>query len=228
MVHTGTLSLGCMAMTGFYGKRDRKQCLQTIQTAFENGISLFDTADSYGFGENEILLGEAIKPFAREVRIATKIGVVRTKEHPERFSIKGTPQYVKQQCYKSLKCLGVSVIDLYYLHHVDPHTPIEETLGAMSKLVSEGLVRHVGVYEMSVNDIRRAHAVHPLKAVQAEYSCFSRTAEQELLPLCKELGIEFHACSPLCRGLLGEEITSSQHLAFDDARQSFRDFREGI
>jgi aryl-alcohol dehydrogenase-like predicted oxidoreductase len=220
------LGLGCMGMTGFYGKANQKQCVEAIRTAIENGVTFLDTADSYGFGENEALLGAAIAPFREKVCIATKVGVVRQKESPHVFSINGTPQYIKQQCVNSLKRLGIPVIDLYYLHHVDPNTPIEETMHAMAELVAEGLVRHIGLYEMETQYIRRAHAVHPITAVQAEYSPFSRGAEKELLPLCKELGIGFHACAPLCRGLLSGEITSFQDLKPDDFRQNFPRFQK--
>lgn len=219
------LGLGCMGMTGFYGKADQKQCVETIRTAIENGVTFLDTADSYGFGENEALLSAAIAPFREKVCIATKVGVVRKKESPQVFSINGTSQYIKQQCVNSLKRLNIPVIDLYYLHHVDPNTPIEESVRAMAELVAEGLVRHIGLYEMETNYIRRAHAVHPITAVQAEYSLFAREAEKELLPLCKKLGIGFVACAPLCRGLLSGAITSFQDLKSDDFRQHFPRFQ---
>jgi aryl-alcohol dehydrogenase-like predicted oxidoreductase len=219
------LGLGCMGMTGFYGPANKNQCIQAIRTALENGITLLDTADNYGFGENEILIGTAIAPLRKNVRIATKVGVVRQKEKPDLFSINGTPQYIKQQCVNSLKRLGVPVIDLYYLHHVDPNTPIEETMHAMAELVTAGLVRHIGLYEMGVQYIRRAHAVHPITAVQAEYSLFSREAEKQIIPFCKELEIGFIACSPTCRGLLSGAITSFQNLAPDDFRRNFPRFQ---
>jgi aryl-alcohol dehydrogenase-like predicted oxidoreductase len=219
------LGLGCMGMSGFYGKSNQKQCLESIRTAIENGVTFLDTADSYGFGENETLVGTSIAPFREQVSIATKVGVVRKKESPHVFSLNGKPQYVKQQCINSLKRLGVPIIDLYYLHHVDPNTPIEETIHAMAALIAEGLVRHIGLYEMEPQYIRRAHAVHPITAVQAEYSPFSREAEKELLPLCKELGIGFVACAPLCRGLLSGAISSVQDLKPDDFRQYFSRFQ---
>ncbi len=218
------LGLGCMGMTGFYGKVDREQCIQTIQTAFTEGISLFDTADNYGFGDNEILLGEAIAPFRNQVTIATKVGVVRNRETPRTVTINGKPDYIKKQCETSLKRLGISQIDLYYLHHLDPNTPIEETLQAMAELVKEGKVRHIGLGDVSAATIRRAHKVHPITAIQAEYSLFSRETEEHALPACKELGIGLIACAPLCRGLLTGKITSSNDLAPDDFRKNFPRF----
>src|SRR5258708_5405197 len=178
-LEVSSLGLGCMGMTGFYGQVNKKQCVQAIRTALENGITFLDTADSYGFGDNETLVGTAIASFRKNVCIATKVGVVRKKENPHIVSINGTPQYIKQQCVNSLKQLGVPVIDLYYLHHVDPNTPIEETIHAMAQLVAEGLVRHLGLGDMGAQYIRRAHAVHPITAVQAEYSLFSSTAEEQ-------------------------------------------------
>jgi len=211
-------------MTGFYGNADREQCIQTIQTAFEQGISFFDTADNYGFGENESLLGAAIAPFRGKASIATKVGVVRNRETPNIVSINGTPEYIKKQCAISLKRLGISTIDLYYLHHIDPNTPIEETIHAMAQLVAKGMVRHIGLGELSAENIRRAHKVHPITAIQAEYSLFSREAEKRIIPLCKELGIGFVACAPICRGLLSGDITSFQDLAPNDSRRKFPRF----
>lgn len=219
------LGLGCMGMTGFYGQVDQKQCVQAIHTAIENGITFVDTANNYGFGANETLVGTAIATYRNKVSIATKVGVVCNKETPHLVSINGKAEYIKQQCVNSLKRLGVSVIDLYYLHHIDLNTPIEETIHAMAELVSEGLVRHIGLGEMGAQYIRRAHSVHPITAVQAEYSLFSRMAEEQLLPLCKELGIGFVACSPICRGLLSGKITSFQDLGPGDFRQKFPRFQ---
>lgn len=213
-----------MGMTGFYGQVDKDQCIQTIQAAFDNGITYFDTADNYGFGDNESLVGEALGPYRKNVCLATKVGVVRNREN-RNVSINGTPQYVKQQCVTSLKRLNTSVIDLYYVHHPDPNTPIEETIHAIAELVNEGLVRHIGLCEMGIDNIRRAHAVHPIAAVQAEYSIFSREAENQLLPLCKELGIGFIACAPISRGLLSG--SHFQHFAPGDFRQNFPRFQSG-
>ncbi len=224
-LEVSNLGLGCMGMTGFYGQVDQKQCVQAIHTAIENGINFLDTADNYGFGANETLVGTAIATYRNKVSIATKVGVVCNKETPHLVSINGKAQYIKQQCVNSLKRLRISVIDLYYLHHIDPNTPIEETIHAMGELVSEGLVRHIGLGEVEAQYIRRAHAVHPITVVQAEYSLFSRMAEEQLLPLCKELGIGFVACSPMCRGLLSGKITSFQDLGLGDFRQKFPRFQ---
>ena len=217
-LRTSPLGLGCMGMTGFYGHADREQCVHTIQMAMEGGVTFLDTADCYGFGENERLVGSVIAPFRSNVCIATKVGVVRTKDSPS-FSINGTSNYIKESCKNSLKRLGVSVIDLYYLHHVDPQTPIEESIEAMAQLVAEGLVRSIGLGEMGAQYIRRAHAVHPITAVQAEYSLFVPRSRREILPVCQELGIGFVACSTMCRGLLCGTIHSPQDLGPDDFRR---------
>jgi len=225
-LEVSSLGLGCMGMTGFYGQVNKQQCIETIQVAFEKGITFLDTADNYGFGDNEVLVGNAIASFRKNVCIATKVGVVRKRENPHIVSINGTPQYIKEQCINSLKRLGTSVIDLYYLHHVDLNTPIEETIQAMADLVKEGLVRHIGLGEVAAQYIRRAHAIHPITAVQAEYSPFSRTAEKDILPTCKELGIGFVACAPICRGLLSGAITTFQDLKAGDSRQNFPRFQK--
>ncbi len=225
-LEVSALGLGCMGMTGFYGTADREECKRVIQTAFEKGISLFDTADNYGFDENEVLLGEAIAPFRNEISIATKVGVVRSKENPSTVSINGKPEYIKSQCLVSLKRLGVSTIDLYYLHHLDPHIPIEETMYAMAELVAEGKIRYIGLGEVGTENIRRAHKIHPITAIQAEYSLFFREPEKRLVPLCKELGIGLVACAPLCRGLLTGAITSFYALQSNDFRRFFPRFSE--
>lgn len=174
---------------------------------------------SYGFGENEALVGAAVAPFRDKVTTATKVGVVRSRKTPNIISINGTSDYIKQQCATSLKRLGVSTIDLYYLHHVDPNTPIEETISAMAQLVEEGKVRYLGLGEMSTENVRRAHKIHPITAIQAEYSLFSKEAEKGIIPLCRELGIGLVPCAPVCRGLLGGSITSFDDLASDDFRR---------
>jgi len=219
--------LGCMGMSGFYGKVDREQCTQTIQSAFEQGITFFDTSDNYGSGDNELLLGAAIEPFRNKVSIATKVGVVRKKESPNIFSINGSPEYIRKQCTESLKRLELSTIDLYYLHHLDPNTPIENSMHAMAELVAEGKVLHIGLGEMPAEQIRRAHKIHPITAIQTEYSLFSRDSESKIIPLCKELGIGLIACAPLCRGLLGGMIHSFDNLAPDDARRTLPRFESG-
>lgn len=225
-LEVSALGLGCMGMTGFYGHADREQCVQTIQTAFEQGVSFFDTADNYGFGENEVLLGEATAPFRNKVSIATKVGVVRSKENPSAVSINGKPEYIKNQCAASLKRLRVSTIDLYYLHHLDPHTPIEETMHAMAELVAEGKVRHIGLGEIGTENIRRAHKIYPITAIQAEHSLFFRETEKRLIPLCQELGIGLVACAPLSRGLLTGVITSFDAFQPNDFRKFFPRFSE--
>ena len=225
-LEVSALGLGCMGMTGFYGHADREQCIQTIQIAFEKGITFFDTADNYGFGENEILLGEAIASFRDKVSVATKVGVVRSKENPSAVAINGKPEYIKRQCLASLKRLGVSTIDLYYLHHLDSHTPIEETMHAMAELIADGKVRHIGLGEVGIENIRRAHKIHPVTAIQAEYSLFFRGPEKRLIHLCQELGIGLVACAPLCRGLLTGSITSFNALQANDFRRFFPRFSE--
>ncbi len=222
-LEVSALGLGCMGMTGFYGAADRKECEKLIQTAFEKGITLFDTADNYGLGENEELLGRAVAPFRKHITIATKVGVIRSKDA---ISINGTPEYIKQQCMVSLRRLGISTIDLYYLHHLDSHTPIEETMHAMKELVREGKIRHIGLGEVGTDNIRRAHKIHPITAIQAEYSLFTREAEERLIPLCDELGIGFIACAPLCRGLLTGTISSFSALQPNDFRRLFPRFSE--
>jgi aryl-alcohol dehydrogenase-like predicted oxidoreductase len=225
-LEVSALGLGCMGMTGCYGNADRAECNRVIQAAFEKGISFFDTADNYGFGENEVLLGEAIAPFRNKVSIATKVGVIHSKENPNAVSINGKPEYIKSQCLISLKRLGVSTIDLYYLHHLDPHTPIEKTMHAMAELVAEGKIRHIGLGEVGTDNIRRAHKIHPITAIQAEYSLFSREPEKHLIPLCQELGIGLVACAPLCRGLLTGSITSFNAFQLNDFRRFFPRFSE--
>jgi aryl-alcohol dehydrogenase-like predicted oxidoreductase len=223
-LEVSAFGLGCMGMTGFYGNVDREECKKTIQIAFEKGITLFDTADNYGFGENEALLGEAIAPFRNQVSIATKVGVVLSKEHPKTVSINGTLKYIKSQCHISLKRLGVSTIDLYYLHHLDPSTPIEETMHAMAELIREGKIRHIGLGEIGTENIRRAHKIHPVTTIQAEYSLIFREPEKRLIPICEELGIGFIACAPLGRGLLTGSIQSFNGLQSTDFRKVFPRF----
>jgi len=218
-----SLALGCMGMTNFYGHVNRNDCIKTIATAIEHDITFFDTADSYGLGENEILLGNAIQPFRNQVTIATKVGVVREKDQ---VSINGKPEYIKNQCIKSLEQLKISIIDLYYLHHLDPHTPIEESIDAMSQLVKEGKVRYIGLGEMDEDTIRRAHKIHPITAIQAEFSLFYEEAKERFLPVCEELGITFIACAPLCRGLLTNTIKSFGDLKSEDFRKYLPRFSE--
>jgi aryl-alcohol dehydrogenase-like predicted oxidoreductase len=199
------MGLGCMGMSEFYGPRDETESMATIRLALDLGVTFFDTADMYGVGENEKLLGKAIGGRRGEVIVATKFGNVRGDDGSF-LGINGRPEYVKSACEASLRRLGIDAIDLYYQHRVDLSTPIEETVGAMAQLVKEGKVRFLGLSEASTATIRRANAVHPIAALQTEYSLWTRDVEKEILPLCRELGIGFVAYSPLGRGFLSARI----------------------
>ncbi|PKM78127.1 MAG: aldo/keto reductase [Firmicutes bacterium HGW-Firmicutes-15] len=202
------IGLGCMGMSEFYGESDDAESKQTILTALENGINMLDTADQYGAGHNEELVASALKDWHGDVFVATKFGIVREKGKYER-TINGRPEYVKQACEASLQRLKREVIDLYYLHRVDLNVPIEDTIGAMSELVAQGKVRYIGISEASAPTIKRAHAIHPLIAVQSEYSLWTREVENEVLPTLKELGIALVAYSPLGRGFLTGKLDKS-------------------
>jgi len=213
------IGLGCMGMSDFYGAANDRQSIDVIHRALDLGVTLLDTADMYGVGRNEELVGRAIRDRRDTVVLATKFGNVRAPDGTF-LGVNGKPEYVKQACDASLKRLGVDVIDLYYQHRVDPQTPIEDTVGAMADLVREGKVRYLGLSEAAPETIRRAHAVHPITALQSEYSLWTRDPEDELLPLCAELGIGFVAYSPLGRGFLTGAIRSIDDLAPDDWRRN--------
>jgi len=213
------MGLGCMGMSEFYGPGDEQESLATIDRALELGINLLDTADVYGPHKNEELVGRAIKGRRSRFFIATKFGIVRDPENPHSRGVNGSPAYLRKSAEGSLRRLGIETIDLYYQHRVDKDTPIEETVGAMSRLVEEGKVRFLGLSEASPATLERATKVHPIAALQTEYSLWSRDPEQEILPACRRLGVAFVAYSPLGRGFLTGAIKSPEDFAENDFRR---------
>jgi aryl-alcohol dehydrogenase-like predicted oxidoreductase len=220
------LGLGCMGMSECYGPADEAEALSTIHRAIDLGIDFLDTADSYGIdGANERLVGKAVRKRRDAVRIATKFGIVRD-EKGLFAGVNGRPDHVRQACDASLKRLGLDAIDLYYLHRRDPDVPIEDTVGEMAELIGRGKVRYLGLSEVSAATLKQAAAIHPIAALQSEYSLLSRDVEDELLPACRELGVGFVAYSPLGRGLLGGKIAKLDALAPDDWRRHSPRFEE--
>jgi aryl-alcohol dehydrogenase-like predicted oxidoreductase len=211
------IGLGCMSMTPVYGQPDEPEAIATIHRAIALGVTLVDTADAYNFGANEELVGRALKGRRDKVVLSTKFGNIRLPGGGN--AVNGKPDYVVEACDASLKRLGTDFIDLYFVHRIDPDVPIEDTVGAMARLVDQGKVRHIGLSEAGARTVRRAHAVHPLAALQTEYSLWTRDPESELLPLCRELGIGFVAYSPLGRGFLTASIESVDSLGEKDRRR---------
>jgi aryl-alcohol dehydrogenase-like predicted oxidoreductase len=210
--------LGCMGMSEFYGEVDDQQSIAVIHRALDLGVTMLDTADMYGFGDNEQLVGSAIADRRDEVVLATKFGIVRDRNDPTKRGVNGRPDYVMRSCDDSLRRLATDYIDVYYQHRVDPDVPIEETVGAMAELVDAGKVRFLGLSEASAATIRRAHDVHPISALQSEYSLWTRDIEEEILPTIRELGIGLVAYSPLGRGFLTGSFSSPADFPADDFR----------
>jgi aryl-alcohol dehydrogenase-like predicted oxidoreductase len=224
-LNVNRIGLGCMGMSEFYGSFDENESINTLQKAIDLEVNFFDTADMYGWGANERLLGKAFKGRWHEVILATKFAVMRGP-NGEFLGLNCKPEYIRQACDKSLQNLGVEAIDLYYMHRQDPKVEIEEIVGAMSDLVKQGKVKHIGLSEVNAETLRRAHAVHPLSALQSEYSLYSREPEQEMFDVCKELGITFVAYSSLGRGFLTGAIKSRADLEITDWRLTIPRFTD--
>ncbi|MGE0444469.1 MAG: aldo/keto reductase [Vicinamibacterales bacterium] len=221
-----SIGLGCMGMSQSYGVRDDEESARTIARALDRGITFFDTADVYGAGANETLVGRELGAKRRDIILATKCGL-QLDERGVPVRVNGRPEYIRQACDASLQRLGTDVIDLYYLHRVDKDVPIEESVGAMKALVDAGKVRHIGLSEASASTIRRAHAVHPITAVQSEYSLWFREPEDRVLPTCRALGIAFVPFSPLGKGFLTGTVTDTATLQPTDMRRSVPRFQDG-
>lgn len=219
-LRASSLGLGCMGMSEFYGPADDQESIRIIHEAIDRGVNFLDTADVYGPHKNEILVGKAVADRRGKVVIATKFGIVRDPSRPNDRGVNGRPEYVRSSCDNSLKRLGVETIDLYYQHRVDPSVPIEETVGAMSDLVRQGKVRFIGLSEAGPETIKRAHAVHPVSALQTEYSLWTRDPEKELIQTCRALDIGMVPYSPLGRGFLTGTIDGADALGQDDWRRS--------